>query len=285
MPAFCKPFILKEEPANGIWMVHTRGEINMIANYHTHTPRCHHAWGDEREYVEQAIEKGLKILGFSDHVAVPFHHYESGIRMRPDEVENYVTTVLDLRDEYRRDIEIHVGFEVEYFPAVFDEQLELLSQYPIEYYLLGQHFTNNEYDGIYCGDITQSKEVLLQYCRQSLEGLKTGCFTYFAHPDLINFKGDQTTYEQCMRNLCKEVKALSIPLEINLLGIMGNRHYPNPLFWQIAGEVGNDVILGSDAHLPKQVVDENAIAKAMEMVQKNHLHLLETVSLVNPFHH
>lgn len=36
----------------------------MIANYHTHTWRCRHADGTEREYVERAIEGGLKILGF-----------------------------------------------------------------------------------------------------------------------------------------------------------------------------------------------------------------------------
>ena len=35
----------------------------MIANYHTHTPRCNHAWGTEAEYVEKALEAGLKLLG------------------------------------------------------------------------------------------------------------------------------------------------------------------------------------------------------------------------------
>lgn len=43
----------------------------MIANYHTHTWRCNHAVGTEREYVERAIEGGLKILGFSDHTPMP----------------------------------------------------------------------------------------------------------------------------------------------------------------------------------------------------------------------
>jgi len=46
--------------------------MNMIANYHTHTPRCNHATGEERAYVEQAIKKGLKILGFSDHTPYIF---------------------------------------------------------------------------------------------------------------------------------------------------------------------------------------------------------------------
>ena len=41
------------------------GGISMIANYHTHTPRCNHAVGSEVEYVENALAQGLKILGFS----------------------------------------------------------------------------------------------------------------------------------------------------------------------------------------------------------------------------
>ena len=44
----------------------------MIANYHTHTPRCHHATGNEEDYVLRAIENGLQIFGFSDHVPMPF---------------------------------------------------------------------------------------------------------------------------------------------------------------------------------------------------------------------
>lgn len=53
----------------------------MIANYHTHTWRCRHADGTEREYVERAIEGGLKILGFSDHSPYPFPDgYDSGKR-------------------------------------------------------------------------------------------------------------------------------------------------------------------------------------------------------------
>ena len=38
-----------------------------------------------------------------------------------------------------KDIEIHLGLEVEYYPASPDKLLALTAQYPIEYYLLGQH--------------------------------------------------------------------------------------------------------------------------------------------------
>lgn len=52
------------------------------ANYHTHTYRCQHAYGSEREYIEAAIRMGIAELGFSDHVPCPFKDgYVSGIRM------------------------------------------------------------------------------------------------------------------------------------------------------------------------------------------------------------
>ena len=75
----------------------------MIANYHTHTWRCRHANGTEREYVERAIEGGLKILGFSDHSPYPFPDgYDSGMRMRLDQVEGYIDTVLALKKSMTR---------------------------------------------------------------------------------------------------------------------------------------------------------------------------------------
>ena len=43
----------------------------MFANYHTHTTRCRHAAGTDREYVEAAIKSGLTILGFADHTPLP----------------------------------------------------------------------------------------------------------------------------------------------------------------------------------------------------------------------
>ncbi|MDY2937897.1 MAG: PHP domain-containing protein, partial [Fusicatenibacter sp.] len=112
----------------------------MKANYHTHTWRCMHAVGEEKEYVERAIEGGLQILGFSDHTPYPFpDNYVSGMRMRMDQLEDYVDTVLSLKAEYRNEIEIHLGLEVEYYPAYFPQLLDVIADYPVEYFLLAQH--------------------------------------------------------------------------------------------------------------------------------------------------
>ena len=89
----------------------------MYANYHTHTKRCQHAVGEDREYVEAAIAAGIQVLGFSDHCPWVYKDdFVSGIRMRADQVEEYVDSMQRLRTEYRNDIRILIGFETEHMP-------------------------------------------------------------------------------------------------------------------------------------------------------------------------
>ena len=76
-------------------------------NLHTHTARCNHAAGEEREYVENAIEAGIKILGVADHTPQPFPGgHISRMRMRMSEIEDYTKTVNSLKREYKGQIEI-----------------------------------------------------------------------------------------------------------------------------------------------------------------------------------
>ena len=136
----------------------------MIANYHTHTWRCMHADGTEREYVERAIEGGLKILGFSDHTPMPYPDgYVSRVKMGMDQLEGYVDTILALRKEYAREIDIRLGLEVEYYPAYFEKLVCFTSQFPIEYYILGQHCLGNEINDVDVFRTTENPRTLQRY--------------------------------------------------------------------------------------------------------------------------
>ena len=254
----------------------------MYANYHTHTWRCGHATGTEREYVENAIRSGLKILGFSDHTPQLYDgdYYPERQKMRPEQLEDYVDTVLALKKEYEREIEIHLGLEVEYYPKYFERLLRFTEPYPIEYMLLGQHALGNGEPGdLFAFSPTDAPEDLLHYISQCLEGLETGRFLYFAHPDVLRFTGDPAFYQREMRRLCVRAKELRIPLEINLLGLGDHRNYPNPLFWEVAAEVGNQVVLGCDAHRPENVYRPEVISQAEEMAAGLNLTVLESLPL------
>ncbi len=258
----------------------------MQINLHTHTPRCNHAKGSEREYIERAIESGIRTLGFADHSPMPFEgDYYSNFRMRVEQTEDYVNTLLDLRREYKNDIELLIGFEAEYYPKYFNRLIDMLSAYPVDYLLLGQHYILNEENGApYSAIPTDSEEVLKLYVDQTSEGLATGCFTYFAHPDLIRYIGDDDTYCRHMRRLCENVKKLNIPLELNLLGVLQGRNYPDARFLRLVSEVGNKVVMGTDAHRPEQIGDKDVLRNAHELVRKYNLQLVEPLPLRDPFH-
>ena len=99
----------------------------MIVNLHTHTPRCHHAVGTEREYADAAVAAGLKTLGFSDHTPYFFPgDYYSRMRMYPNELMDYADTVRALQKEYAGRLEIPLGVEVEYYPSLFSTLLPRL---------------------------------------------------------------------------------------------------------------------------------------------------------------
>ena len=252
----------------------------MLANYHTHTWRCKHAAPNERAYIEQAIAAGIQILGFADHTPYPFPDgHTSSFRMAVAQTEDYFTTLSDLKREYAGRIEIHLGVEAEYYPSHFQALLELLRQYPCEYMLMGQHYIGDEEPGGYNGFATEDPTHLTRYVEQVLEGLSTGRFTYLAHPDLIRYPSETELYRQEITRLCQGVKALNIPVEINLLGLYETRHYPNEAFWEIAGQVGCTGIIGIDAHSPEAMNRPEAEAEAQALAARYGIPLLETVSL------
>lgn len=255
----------------------------MKANYHTHTWRCNHASGSERQYVENALQAGLEVLGFSDHAPYIFPDgYYSTFRMRLDQFPGYVDTVLGLREEFAGRIEIPLGLEIEYYPRHFPELLNVLRDYPLDYLILGQHFVGNEYDAPYNGVGSEDEGLLRQYVRQTCDAMNTGMFTYFAHPDLIHFRGSDRIYRQHMRDICREAKSCGVPLEFNLLGLYYGKHYPNPLFWELVAQEGCDVILGRDAHEPEALLNEKTEQRALEILERLNIKPMERAVLRKP---
>ena len=252
----------------------------MIANYHTHTPRCRHAQGAETEYAENAIRRGLKIFGFSDHTPQFFPgDYYSFMRMYPDELPGYCQTVRQLQAQYKGRLQIPLGLEAEYYPAIWGELLPRLQDAGIEYLILGQHWLDNEENAYGSGRATEDEALLEKYCRQVTSAMETGVFSYLAHPDLFHFVGDTNVYRRHIRALCRAARDTQTPLEWNLLGVFYNKHYPNPRFWEVAAEENCQVVLGMDAHNPEQVAALWPEEKALEDIRHYGLELLHTVPL------
>lgn len=255
----------------------------MLANYHTHTDRCGHAEGEDKAFVESAIDAGMKVLGFSDHCPWVFpDNTVSHCRMFPSELDDYMTSLTRLREEYRKDITIYIGFESEYLPTLLEAQEQLFKGYPIDYQILGQHFIEPEPFGEYCGKITADRVFLQRYIDSCIAGMETGRYKYLAHPDLLGFSGMESVYAEEYGRLCAYLQAHDIPVEINLLGVVGGRHYTDPRFLRIAGEYGCKAIIGCDAHTPDRLHYTKGIRQCIHMAEKAGLELVTYLPGLEP---
>ena len=253
----------------------------MFANYHTHTYRCGHASGTEEEYIRNAIELGFTVLGFADHAPFSFDDgYEAGFRVPTSLAEEYISTLHALREKYKDKINIHIGFEMEYYPDYFDKMLKYVKSIGAEYLILGQHYINSDRDSIphSCGG-EHTEEELIQYTDRIISAMETDKFSYIAHPDVLLFKGEREIYRREAFRLCKAAKKLNIPLEINFFGILDKRNYPNPEFLKVAGEVGCKMIFGIDAHSEDWSYFNSVLEKAKKLVNDYKLNLIDNIEL------
>lgn len=252
--------------------------------FHSHTSRCGHATGRDEMYVQEAIQAGIKDLGFSDHVFLPGKS-QPGIRGDYDQLFSYKNSVLSLRKKYKDQINLYLGFECEYFDEYLDYYKELLEKEGFDYLILGQHFfLNDGYFFYYRNDLSVANAE--RYIRETEKALKTGMFLYFAHPDLCltifdSFNEDAIKFSH---KLCELSKKYDVPLEINLNGMTWSlpktMGYPNEKFWEIVGQEGCKVCVGYDAHQPEFYRQKQFVDLALEWVKKYKLKLVSKKELL-----
>ncbi|MBR5451705.1 MAG: histidinol-phosphatase [Clostridia bacterium] len=255
----------------------------MIANFHTHTNYCDHAKGSPEDCVLAALEAGLSELGFSEHIPYIFPDgHESGFRMKRADLKAYVEDVKALKVKYADKIKIHLGLEVEYYPALFDRTMESVKGLGIEYILLGQHFLNDKETVHGCSPKAE-EEHIKTYTELVCEGMRRGVFTYLCHPDMINYVGDDEIYKKYAKIICETAKECDVPIEFNLLGYLTGRCYPNEKFFSVVAEVGNDVVLGIDAHEPERFYQKETELSAIKFLNSLGITPKEKITIKKPF--
>jgi len=281
-----------------------------IYNYHTHTYRCGHATGNEEEMIEAAIQMGMQTIGISEHVPLP--HYRKhllrslhairgikslssliyafikngpGMRMPYSQIEDHLETIANCKYKYKDQIEIHQGFEAEGFEEYFDYYQSLLYEHKAEYLILGHHFHKYSIHDDYFGKNNLSKKDIYQYCNDVEKAIETHLFSYIAHPDLflVGYQDFDVDVQTVIRRICEKAKEHNIPLEINAGGMRKGLRtikgeslypYPNAHFWDIVSEVGNDVIIGLDAHNPLDL-NETMYKQLLDFANEHHLKVID----------
>ncbi len=260
----------------------------MKTNYHTHTKRCLHAQGSEKDYINSAIQSGLSILGFSDHA--PFPDRDFGLRMPYFELDDYTRSIDSLTKKYSADIILLKGLEIEYLPEYHSYYEFLLYEQKLDYLLLGEHFYQNPAGNLLNITQAQNTETYIDYANSVAAAMNTGYFKMVAHPDIFamnRFKWDKNC-EIAVDIIVEAAERTNTILEFNANGLRrgiheypdGNRPmYPHEAFWKKVSGTHIQVIIGSDCHNPTQVWD-NYLPTSYDIVKSMGISPIETIGNV-----
>ncbi len=232
-------------------------------NYHTHTWRCKHASQDVDAYCKAAVERGLSVLGISDHTALPDNRWDH-IRMDIDELPAYCEAV-DQAAASHPQLTVLKSAECEYaeeYASFFSDTL--LGELQFDYLVGAAHFfpIEGEWRGTYGG--AESKKALQAYTDYFIKSMQSGLFAFMAHPDLFGnsyLQWDENT-KAASHDIFTAAAELKVPLEINGYGLRkpkidtpeGMRcMYPWLPFWEMASDYNIEYIVNSDAHHPRDV--------------------------------
>ena len=241
-------------------------------NWHTHTARCGHAVGTDEEYVQAAIQAGLKTLGFSDHAA--YAKSRRTDRMDLDQFPEYMASIRALKEKYKDQITLYLGTEVECYP----EQLPILREYrkKMDYCILGQHSLDLDDDRTYFA--TKPEELAVYFERLSY-ACAHDLVDCICHPDVVLWS--YPVMDESVRTLGKKIAALSlqyqIPLELNTgSGVHhglrqyedGKRYaYPTRIFFEEFAKAKCPIIIGLDVHDPKLFLDDTDLNRSLSVVE------------------
>lgn len=222
----------------------------MRIDLHNHTTFCNHANGTIDEYIQKAIELGIDIYGFSEHAPMDF---DEGYRLKFEDMQKYENLVLEAKEKYKNDIEILLGYEVDYLPHHMDERV--LSR-KVDYMIGSVHFINEwgfdnpEFIGGY--ETRDIDEIWQSYFDAIEDMAKSGLFDVVGHLDLIKiFKFlPNKDIRMISSNALKAIKKSNMTIEINAAGFRKpiNEPYPSQNLLEIIYELDIPITFASDAH-------------------------------------
>jgi len=232
----------------------------MRIDIHNHTTLCNHATGTTQEYIERAIELGIDVFGFSEHAPM---HFDEHYRLKLEDKLLYENDVKFLKEKYKKDIEILLGYEVDYLkgdyilPEVVNSELDYLIG---SVHFLMQNgdnwgFDNPEFIGEYKNkDIDKVWEDYFEAIKQMA---KTNLFDIVGHLDLMKvFKYlPKKDIKLLALDSLKEIKKANMVVEINAAGYRKPiaEQYPSRELLELCFDLDIPITFSSDAHSVEQV--------------------------------
>jgi len=243
----------------------------ILHDYHMHTKRCGHAKGEVSEYIEEAKKKGLKEIGFSDHL--PFvTHRDSNYTMDVSELPEYHRDI-EKSQSAHKDLSIKLGIEADYMEGQTEKIQALIKRYPYDFVIGSVHFIKKwafddprekaKWDNADIDMIYRRYYTLLQ------DSAKAGIYDIIGHVDLVKKFGHRAkaNLNDYIDETGKVFKESGVAIEINTSGLRKpvREIYPTLDILKTYASYDVPIVFGSDAHAPGDVGADFDLASDLAM--------------------
>jgi len=249
-----------------------------LEDWHTHNEMCHHAVGSIEDYLRQAIKSRLQTIGLSDHFPyeflknierIPFEEYAITL----PEIEGYLSTAEIFREKFKSNINVRIGFEVDFFKnqaLALNKHLTKVKN-RLDYILGSIHILNfRDGRGAWGFDDSRfrndfeyygSQQVYINYYKKLQKMIRSEDFDFdiVGHIDLPKKFNDNPTkkeavFDEVLKTL-ELIKARDLTVEINTGGLRKpcKEQYPSEKIIKEIYSLDIPILLGSDAHKPKDI--------------------------------
>ncbi|KRL66716.1 histidinol-phosphatase HisJ [Companilactobacillus versmoldensis] len=265
----------------------------MLEDGHTHTELCPHGSGEPVEkMIQRAIQLGMKKYCITEHAPLPPDIADSyagsvdGIdeaSIKVSELPEYFKLTRSLQKKYADQIEISIGFEIDYLQGFEEWTKDFLNEYGPETQesILSVHFMKGTDDKLWCVDdgvenfqsgfqqfLNDPQDVFRQYYQTVAASVDCDLGQYrpqrIGHMSLVRKYQDyfhltedlDENNLELVENILRKIKKQDRELDLNLAGLykpLCNDFYPGKQILRMTQNLSIPLIYGSDAHDIKSV--------------------------------
>ncbi len=227
----------------------------MPVDLHTHT-YLSDGKDSHEEMVAAAIFRGIKEIGFSDHVSIKPIAWAMPLE-RLDDMVKRVEAVRKSTDSHS--IKIKLGAEVDFFVGHEQKIRDIIKPLPLDYVIGSVHFLD---DWNFDTDISPYDEISIdrfykQYFKALQQSAKSGLFDIIGHCDLAKKFRYYPSFslDTLYKKTAEVFKNCNVVVELNTSGRIKpcNEFYPSAAFLQHLARCKVPITLGSDAHVEQNV--------------------------------
>ncbi|MDC3425898.1 histidinol-phosphatase HisJ [Aquibacillus sp. 3ASR75-11] len=257
--------------------------MTILGDFHMHSQFCPHGSDDTMEqYVQKAIEQGLQAVSFTEHAPLPLEFTDPAPTndsvMNWHDVDVYLKEGNRLKQKYKQNIVVHIGFEVDYLLGFEKETEKVLNQLGsnIDDAILSVHMLKAPNDTYVCLDYSANEFGRIVDLFGSIDRVYDAYFNTLKAAiasDLGAYKPKRIGHISLIDKFHKQfhpVRHIEPVLE-EILDLMKQKHYsldvntagfykewcgvsyPAPEVITLAAEKGIPLVPGSDSHLAEHV--------------------------------